>query len=60
MTIPKLNVGIVRGWDTMRLCLEKKKKGKDKTMATSAELEDFSESFDREFGFIALESTNAG
>ena len=42
------------------MCPEKKKKGKDKTMATSAEIEDFSESFHREFGFIACESTNAG
>ena len=39
---------------------EKKKKGKNKTMATSAEIEDFTDSFDREFGFIACESTSAG
>ena len=41
------------------VCPEKKKKGKDKTMAASAEIEDFSESFDREFGFLAFESTSA-
>ena len=35
---------------------EKKKKGKNKTMAPSTEIEDFSESFDWEFGFIACES----
>ena len=42
------------------VCLEKKKKGKDKTMASSTEIDDFSESFDRKFGFIACESTSAG
>ena len=42
------------------VCPKKKKKGKNKTMAASAETEDFSESFDREFGFIACESTSAG
>ena len=41
------------------VCLEKKK-GKDKTMAASTEIEDFSESFDREFGFISCDSTSAG
>ena len=41
------------------VCLEKKKE-KDKTMAALAEIEDFSESFDRKFGFIACESTSAG
>ena len=39
---------------------KKKKKGKEKTMATSAEIEGFSESFDREFGFIACEATSEG
>ena len=29
-------------------------------MAASTEIEDFSESFDQEFGFIACESTSAG
>ena len=38
----------------------KKKKGKNKTMAASAEIEDFTDSFDREFGFIVCESTSAG
>ena len=38
---------------------KKKKKGKDNTMATSTEIEGFLESFDREFGFIAFESTSA-
>ena len=42
------------------VCPEKKKKGKNQTMAASAEIEDFSDSFDREFGFIACESTRAG
>ena len=41
------------------MCLEKKK-GKNKTMAASTEIEDFSKSFDQEFGFIACESTSAG
>ena len=43
------------------VCSEKKKnkKGKNKTMAASTEIEDFSESFDQEFGFIACESTSA-
>ena len=42
------------------VCPEKKKKGKNQNMATSAEVEDFLESFDWEFGFIACESTSAG
>ena len=43
------------------MCPEKKNKnGKDKTMAASAEIKDFSESFDREFEFIVCESTSAG
>ena len=42
------------------MCPEKKKKGKDKTMATLVKIEDLSESFDWEFGFIAFESTRAG
>ena len=42
------------------VCPEKKKKGKNQSMAASAEIEDFMDSFDREFGFIAYESTSAG
>ena len=42
------------------VCSEKKKNGKNKTMEASAEIEDFLESFDREFGFIACDSTSAG
>ena len=42
------------------VCPEKKKKGKNQTMAASAEIEDFSDRFDREFGFSACESTSAG
>jgi hypothetical protein len=43
------------------VCPEKKnKKGKDKPMAASAEIESFSERFDREFGFIACEATSVG
>ena len=42
------------------VCPEKKKKGKNQTMAASVEIEDFSDSFDRELGFIACESTGAG
>eukprot|EP00253_Pinus_taeda_P035422 PITA_35422 len=39
---------------------KKNKKGKDKPTAIFAEIESFSESFDRKFGFIACEATNAG
>ena len=39
---------------------KKKKKGKNQSMAASTEIQDFTDSFDREFGFIACESTNAG
>ena len=43
------------------VCLEKKKKkGKNQNMAASAEVEDFTDRFDREFGFIACESSSAG
>ena len=42
------------------VCPEKKKKGKNQSMAASTEIEDFTDSFDREFGFIACESTSAG
>ena len=43
------------------VCPEKKnKKGKDKPMEASAEIESFSERFDQEFGFIACEATSAG
>lgn len=42
------------------VCPEKKnKKGKEKTMATSTEIEGFSERFDREFVFIACEASSA-
>ena len=56
----------VKCWNCQRMghfavvCSEKKKKGENKSMAASTEIEDFSESFDREFGFIACESTSAG
>ena len=42
------------------VCPEKKKKGKNQSMATSAEIKDFTDSFDREFGFISCESTSVG
>ena len=42
------------------VCLEKKKKGKNQSMATSAEVEDFTDRFDQELGFIACESSSAG
>ena len=42
------------------VCPEKKKKGKNQNMAASAKVEDFMDRFDREFGFIACESTSAG
>eukprot|EP00253_Pinus_taeda_P020875 PITA_20875 len=38
----------------------KKKKGKNQSVATSAEVEDFADRFDREFGFTACESSSAG
>ena len=41
------------------VCPEKKK-GKNESMAASVEIEDFTDSFDREFGFIACESTSVG
>ena len=55
----------VKCWNCQNLghyafvCLEKKKKGKDKSMVASADIEDFLESFDQEFGFIAFEFTRA-
>eukprot|EP00253_Pinus_taeda_P031070 PITA_31070 len=39
---------------------KKNKKGRDKPMTVSAEIESFLESFDQEFGFIACETTSAG
>ena len=39
---------------------EKKKKWKNQSMAASAEVEDFTDRFDREFGFIACEFYSAG
>ena len=43
------------------VCPKKKnKKGKEKTMAAFADTEGFSKGFDREFGFIACESTSVG
>ena len=43
------------------VCPEKKKnKGKNQRMTASAEVEDFADRFDREFGFIACESSSAG
>ena len=38
---------------------KKKKKGKNQSMASSAEVEDFADCFDQEFGFIACESSSA-
>eukprot|EP00253_Pinus_taeda_P031251 PITA_31251 len=56
----------VKCWNCQKLghyvvvCPKKKnKKGRDKPMASSAEIESFSESFGREFGFIACEATSA-
>ena len=37
---------------------KKKKKGKNQSMATSTEVEDFADHFDREFGFIVCESSS--
>lgn len=44
------------------VCLEKKtkKKGKDQSLAASAEVEDFAGRFDREFAFTMCESSSAG
>ena len=42
------------------VCPEKEKKGKNQSMAASAEIEDFTDSFDQEFGFISCDSTSAG
>eukprot|EP00253_Pinus_taeda_P034619 PITA_34619 len=39
---------------------KKKKKGKNQSMAALAEVEDFADRFDREFGFTACESSSAG
>ena len=55
----------VKCWNCQKMghsavvCPEKKK-GKNQSMTTLAEIEDFTDSFDREFGFIACESTSAG
>ena len=40
------------------VCPEKKKKGKNQSMVASTEIEEFMNSFDREFGFISCESTS--
>ena len=56
----------VKCWNCQRLgcyavvCPEKKKKGKNQSMVASAEIENFTDSFDWEFGFIVCESTTAG
>ena len=56
----------VKCWNFQRMgqyadvCLEKKKKGKNQNMTASTEVEDITDRFDREFGFIAFESTSAG
>ena len=57
----------VKCWNCQKLghyavvCLEKKnKKGKDKSMVASAEIESFLERFDWEFRFIACEATSVG
>eukprot|EP00253_Pinus_taeda_P013514 PITA_13514 len=39
---------------------EKKKKGKDQSLAASAEIEDFAGCFDQEFAFTMCESSSAG
>ena len=57
----------VKCWNCQKMghyavvCSEKKKKkGKNQSMAASAEVEDFADRFDWEFGFIACESSSAG
>ena len=39
---------------------KKKKKGKNQSVAASAEVEDFADRFDREFRFTTCESSTAG
>ena len=47
--------------ETLCSCVSgEEEEGKNQTMAASAEIEDFSDSFDQEFGFSACESTSVG
>eukprot|EP00253_Pinus_taeda_P010090 PITA_10090 len=63
---PQKDYSKVKCWNCQKMghyvvvCPEKKKKGKNQSVAASAEVEDFADCFDREFGFTACESSSAG